>query len=134
MQPKVCSAQPFLSRTTCLRRMSLGSDTLHLLGSSLSGNPSSSCMFLPIHSSSLDDRYWSTGWCLRYAYLSYTVIVSVAPKRSILSDATAATLNGFRSSRSRLTAPLCPSDLPVTVGETDISGDIFKLIIISTLK
>ena len=41
---KVHNAQPFLSGTTCLCGMSFSSDTLHLAGSCLSGNPSSSCM------------------------------------------------------------------------------------------
>ena len=102
------STQPFLERTKCLHRMSFSSDAMpfHLLRSPLSGNPSSSCMFSPIHSASLVGRYWSTAWCLRYAYSSHTV--SCAPESLILSDATAATLNGFRSSRSRLTTPFQP--------------------------
>ena len=45
------------------------------------------------------------------------------PERSILSAAAVATPNGFTSSRSRLTAPFLPSDLPVTVEEADMSGD-----------
>ena len=102
----VCNEQPFLSQTTCVLRMSLSSDTLHFLGSFLSGNPSSSCMFSPIHSASLVGRYWSTGWCFRYAYSSHTL--SAGAGRSILSGATAYTLNGFRSSRSRRTAPVPP--------------------------
>ena len=54
--PKVCNAQPFLSGTTCLCRMSFSSDILHLAGSCLSGNPSLSCIFSPIHSESLVGR------------------------------------------------------------------------------
>ena len=101
--PKVCNTQPFLSGTTCLCRMSFSSDTLDLAWSCLSGNPSSSCIFSLIHSASLVGSYCSTGWRLRYAYSSHTR--SSAPERSIASVTTAETLYGFRSSRSRLTAP-----------------------------
>ena len=88
--PNVCNEQPFLSHTTCVLRMSLSSDTLHFFGSFLSGNPSSTCMFSPpIHSATLVGRYWSTGWCFRYAYSSHTR--SAGAERSILSGATADT-------------------------------------------
>ena len=58
-------------------------------GSYLSGNPSLSCMFSPIHSPNLVARYWSTGWCFLYEY--YRQTRSAGPERSILSGATANT-------------------------------------------
>ena len=101
--PKACNAQPFLSGTTSLCKMSLSSDTLHLAGSCLSGNPSISCIFSRIHSASLMGRNCSTAWSLRYAYSSHTR--SGTLERSIASVASAETLYGFRGSRSRVTAP-----------------------------
>ena len=87
--PNVCNEQQFLSQTTCALRMSLSSDTLHFLGTFLSGNPSSSCMFSQIYSASLVGRYWSAGRCFLYAYSSH--ILSAGAERSILSGATADT-------------------------------------------
>jgi hypothetical protein len=105
--PNVRNEQLFLSRTKCLRRISFSSDTLHLFGSRLSGKPSSSCMFSPIHSANLVGKNCNTGWLLRYAYSSHTL--SGACSRHTLalpkSDAAPATLNGFKRSISRFTAP-----------------------------
>ena len=54
----VCNEQPFQSQNTCVLRMSLSSDTLHFFWSFLSRNPSSACMFSPIHSARLVGSQW----------------------------------------------------------------------------
>ena len=97
--------------------MSFSSDTLHLhlVGSCLSGNPSSSCIFPPIHSARLVGRNCSTRRSLQYVYLSHTL--SCTSERSIGSVATGETLYGLGSSRSRLTALDQP--LRSAIGETD---------------
>ena len=100
--PNVCNEQPSLSLTTCVCRMVLSSDTLYLFGSLLSGNPN------PL--SKLVGRYWSTAWCLLYAYSSHTQ--SGGTEGPIVSVAAADTLNGFRSSRSRRTAPVWEAKKP----------------------
>ena len=84
-------------------RMLLSLNILHLIVSLLSENPNLSCMFSPIHSANLIGRYWSTG-CLWYAYSSHTL--SGGTERQIASVAATDTLNCFRSSRSRRTAPV----------------------------
>ena len=132
----MCNEQQFLSATTYLCRMSVSSDTLHLAGSCVSGNPSSFCMFSPIHSASfkLVGRNCSTRarWNLQYAYpihifhcakpphsgrpSSYAnatrapYTLSGTPEQFIASVATAETLCCIRSSRFRPTVP----DLPLT--------------------
>ena len=69
--PRVCPVHWNVLRFRQLQR-----DTLRFFGSFLSGNPSSPCMFSPIHSASLVGRYWSTvtGWCFQYSYSSHTVV------------------------------------------------------------
>ena len=68
--PNVCRAQQSLPHTTWVWRMLFSSATLHLVASSLSGKPSSSCRFSPIYSASLVGSHWRHGWCLLYAYSS----------------------------------------------------------------